>query len=58
MYDLALFAWRRLNIKANMCIRCRGERTEVVWMKYDETGEKITQNLELIEALAGLPAQG
>ena len=56
LYDTQLLGWRRVAIPMTKCFGRRVPRSEIVWMNYDENGDKLTQDLELIEAFERLPA--
>jgi DNA adenine methylase len=56
LYEVQLLNWRRVEFVVAKSLGGRRNRTEVVWMNYDEQGEKLPQCLDLIEAFCRLPA--
>lgn len=56
LYDVQLQGWRKLVIPTSKSMGGRAPRTEIVWMNYDKNGQKIKQNLKLIQAFERLPA--
>jgi DNA adenine methylase len=56
LYDLQLLGWQRKVFQVSKCYGGRAPRNEVIWMNYDENGEKISQDLGLIRAFEQLPA--
>lgn len=55
LYDIQLLGWRKHTIQASKSVGGKAPRTEVVWMNYDEDGNKITQDLELVRGFEELP---
>jgi len=56
LYDVQLLGWRREVFQVSKCFGGRAPRTEVIWMNYDENGNKINQDLKIIRAFERLPA--
>jgi DNA adenine methylase len=56
LYDVQLLGWRRQTFQVQKSYGGRALRTEVVWMNYDEAGDRINQDLDLIQAFERLPA--
>ena len=56
LYDVQLLGWRRHTFKVKKSFGGQAPRTEVIWMNYDEAGNRLDQNLELIQAFEKLPA--
>ena len=55
-YDLQLLGWRRIEFSTRKTFGHKLPRTEVVWLNYDATGEKIAQDMTLIRDFERLPA--
>jgi DNA adenine methylase len=56
LYDVQLMGWRRVVIPTMKSMGGRVPRKEIVWMNYDEHGQKIQQDLELIKSFEKLSA--
>lgn len=56
LYDLQLLGWRRQAFRVSKNIGGPKSREEVVWMNYDDHGDKIRQDLGLIRAFEQLRA--
>ena len=56
LYDVQLLGWRRQEFKVSKCYGGRAPRTEVVWMNYDEAGNRLRHDAKLIREFEGLPA--
>lgn len=56
LYDVQLLGWRRQTFQVQKSYGGRAPRTEVIWMNYDEAGNRIDQDLELIQAFEQLSA--
>jgi site-specific DNA-adenine methylase len=56
LYDVQLLGWRRQTFKVNKSFGGQEPRTEVIWMNYDEAGNRLDQDLGLIQAFERLPA--
>ena len=55
LYDIQLLGWRRHTFPVSKSIGGSAPRTEVVWMNYDENGNKIEQDLKLVRGFEELP---
>ena len=55
LYDTQLLGWHRVSFPVTKTIGGCKPRTEVVWMNYDEQGNKLHQDLDLIKAFEDLP---
>jgi DNA adenine methylase len=56
LYDVQLLGWRREVFQVSKCFGGRAPREEIVWMNYDENGNKINQDFKVIRAFERLPA--
>jgi DNA adenine methylase len=54
LYDTQLHGWRRVSFPTTKSLGGRKERTETVWLNYDESGQRISQNLAVIAAFEQL----
>jgi DNA adenine methylase len=56
LYDVQLLGWRRVSFAVAKRIGGWQPRTQLIWMNYDEMGNKLSQDLKLIRAFERLPA--
>ena len=58
LYDTHLHGWRKLSFVIPKFIGGASSRTETVWLNYDESGQRIRQNLAVIAAFERLNGDG